>query len=169
VLQYIIGEYKNIKKEGNKMIIDNKDEIKNYRGISAALDKGFDFIEQHDFATIETGRYVIDGDNVYATVMSLQSKKRSNAKFEAHQKYIDIQFIYGGTEIMIWQNTSGLTVSQPYDDTKDITFFDENNRGESFKITAGYFVVFFPGDAHMPDICDNMPADVKKVVVKVKY
>ena len=49
---------------------------------------------------LEVKRYDIDGDNLYATVSEYITKNEEDAKFEAHQKYIDIQYVISGKEIM---------------------------------------------------------------------
>ena len=42
--------------------------------------------------------YPIDGDRIYARVMSYDTKEPSDCKLEAHDKYIDIQCTIIGAE-----------------------------------------------------------------------
>ena len=41
--------------------------------------------------------------------------------------------------------------------------------GETFKVPEGHVAIFFPDDAHIPDLCVERPAALKKAVLKVKY
>jgi len=40
--------------------------------------------------------------------------------------------------------------------------------GLSLDLSAGYFAIFYPEDAHMPGLAVEGPESVKKVVVKVR-
>lgn len=50
-----------------------------------------------------------------------------------------------------------------YDNEKDVEFFDDDPEFW-FKLEAGMFAIFFPEDAHMPQICRG---PIHKVVVKL--
>ena len=74
------------------MILDNAKNIDFYRtlGIEGRYAKAIDFLKSHDLATLEDGKYEIDGKNVYANVMSYTTLPWEEAKYEAHQNYSDI-------------------------------------------------------------------------------
>ena len=59
-------------------------------------DKAFTFLKNSDLSKLEIKRYDIDGDNLYAPVSEYLTKNEEDAKFEAHQKYIDIQYVVSG-------------------------------------------------------------------------
>jgi YhcH/YjgK/YiaL family protein len=130
--------------------------------------KAFKFLKDNDLTKLELKRYDIDGDNLFATVSEYQSKNEETAKFEAHRKYIDIQYVISGKEIM---NISPIKtvkeVLNPYDATKDIEFVTVSNV-VNYKATPSNFFIFFPSDAHRPGLKDGVSAPVRKVVVKVR-
>ena len=150
------------------MIFDKKGNAGIYKGISKNLKTAFLYLTSTDFSVLEAGRYEVDGDNVYALVQAASTRLKADAKWEGHHKYIDIQYIVEGTELMGVQEISAMKVSKEYDDVKDALFFEDNGSGLIVKVTSGHFAVFFPTDAHMPLLAETQPMPVKKVVIKVK-
>jgi len=131
-------------------------------------EKAFKFLKNIDLTKLEVKRYDIDGDNLFATVSEYMSKNEESAKFEAHRKYIDIQYVISGKEII---NCAPLTtvkeVIVTYDATKDIEFVTVS-KVVNYQATPSNFFIFFPGDAHRPGLKDGVNSMVRKIVVKVK-
>lgn len=130
--------------------------------------KAFKFLKSNDLSKLELKRYDIDGDNLFATVSEYLSKNEEIAKFEAHKRYIDIQYVISGREVMnIAPMTTVKEILTPYDATKDIEFmtFDKI---VNYKATPANFFIFFPSDAHRPGLKDGVNSSVRKVVIKVK-
>lgn len=131
-------------------------------------DKAFTFLNNSDLSKLELKRYDIDGDNLYATVSEYITKNEEDVKFEAHQKYIDIQYIVTGKEqIGIAPISLKKEVLVPYDATKDIELMTVT-QGTDLKAAPERFFIFFPSDAHNPGLKDGENSMVRKVVVKVK-
>ena len=131
-------------------------------------EKAFKFLKSNDLSKLELKRIDIDGDNLYALVSEYLSKNEETAKFEAHRKYIDIQYVISGKEIMnIAPMTTVKEVLTPYDATKDIEFITVD-KIVNYKATPANFFIFFPDDAHRPGLKDGVNSSVRKIVVKVK-
>jgi biofilm protein TabA len=131
-------------------------------------DKAFTFLKNNDLTKLEIKRYDIDGDNLYAPVSEYVTKNEDAAKFEAHRKYIDIQYVITGTEKMsVAPMTSLKQVTEPYEATKDVGFMTVN-QSKSFNADPKRFFIFFPSDIHRPGVKVDQNAQVKKIVVKVK-
>lgn len=149
------------------MIFDKIDNHKNYRGLSRGLDRALDYLLQTELGLLNTGKHNIDGEEIFAVCMEYETKKKALSKNEAHRRYIDVQYIVSGIEVMNSSDINGLKVSEEYDSEKDVVFY-ENNCECEITARAGCFAVFFPEDAHIPGLnYANEPAKVKKVVVKV--
>ena len=149
------------------MVLDKLENIDKYSGLGERISKALLFLKQNNFQEMKDGRYEIDGENIYASVMRYKTKPAENGKWESHKKYIDVQFVADGSERIGYSNLSGMTVNENYSEEKDVQFLI----GEGDFITAekGTFVILFPQDVHMPGISiDNRQSDVTKVVVKVK-
>ncbi len=148
------------------MIIDKTNNISNYTNLGIKFQKAFSFITDPELLFLESGRYKIDGDNVYAIISEYTPKERSDGKFESHRKYIDLQYVSKGEELIGYAPFGGQKVLSEYNEMKDVTFFEGE---QSFvRIDRGMFAIFFPGELHMPGITTSNAKTVKKVVVKIK-
>jgi YhcH/YjgK/YiaL family protein len=131
-------------------------------------EKAFNFLKNSDLSKLEVKRYDIDGDNIFATVSEYIGKNEESAQFEAHRKYIDIQYVVSGKEIInIAPLTSVKEILTPYDASKDIEFVTVS-KIVNFKASPSNFFIFFPSDAHRPGLKDGENSPVRKVVVKVR-
>lgn len=148
--------------------INKKEFAVSYFKNKQRWEKAFSFLKNSDLAKLELKRYDIDGDNLYASVSEYLSKNEETTKFEAHKKYIDIQYVISGKEIMnIAPMSSVKEVVTPYDATKDIEFITIG-KIVNFYATPANFFIFFPDDAHRPGLKDGVNATVRKIVIKVK-
>lgn len=131
-------------------------------------DKAFIFLKSSDLTALELKRYDIDGDNLYAPVSEYLTKNEEDARYEAHQKYIDIQYVVSGKELIgVAPVSQKKDVLEAYDSTKDIEFLTVTG-GENRPALPDKFFIFFPDDAHRPGLKDGENSPVRKIVVKVK-
>lgn len=148
------------------MIIDKLSNSHLYAGLGERINQALAYLKETDFTKIEPGSYELDGENIFALVNEYNTKDESEGKLEAHKKYIDVQFIVKGKELMGYTPLTNQKVIDEYDEQNDITFFSGNN---SFThVDEGMFAIFFPTDIHMPGIKVDNKSLVKIVVVKVK-
>jgi len=130
--------------------------------------KAFAWLKSNDLNSLELKRYDIDGDNVYATVSEYLSKNDEDARYEAHRKYIDIQYVAAGKELIgITPLSQKKDVLEPFDATKDIEFFTVTGWENHLAVPDRFFILF-PEDAHRPGLKDGENSPVRKIVVKVK-
>ena len=115
------------------------------------------------------GEYPIDGDAVFARVMSYQTKTPENCKIEGHNKYIDIQASIIGAEGIGVYCRDDLVEEEAYNDKNDVVFFDKEAATQiAYTVNIpGYFTMLFPEDAHSPQEQVLSFDKVKKFVIKV--
>jgi len=130
------------------------------------LKKAFDYIKQTDFSKLEAGKYVVDGDNLFAMVQEYDTKNDADCKLEAHKKYIDVQYVVSGEELIGIQPLINQTPSKEYDAENDYALYDDTC--SFIKVAATQFAVLFPQDLHKPGIKITTSGKVKKVVMKVR-
>jgi len=142
-------------------------KIKETSKLSENIEKALEYIKKTDFNTLENGKYEISGKDIFAIVQDYHTKNQSEGKWEAHKKYIDIQYVIKGEEKIGWGLISDFTQITEYDSEKDIYFL--NGEGVFESIKEGELAVIFPEHAHMPSLSvSNISQYVKKVVIKVK-
>jgi YhcH/YjgK/YiaL family protein len=130
--------------------------------------RAFSFLKNSDLANLELARHDLDGDHLYVMVSSYHPRNPEDAKFEAHRKYIDLQYVASGSEwIGIAPRVSLDSILQPYDATKDAELLSLKQWMTVRATPAGFFI-FFPEDAHMPGMKGESNAPVRKIVVKIE-
>ena len=150
------------------MIISNINSKHNdlYKKIHKSFDRAFSFLKGNDLENLSDGRYDISGEDIYAVVSSYETKPDSERKFEVHEKYIDLQAIIKGEEIIGFESEENLTSTSG--DGNDIKFFLMPKKYDSVKFESGKFAIIFPGEPHAPGISSNGNTNVRKIVIKIK-
>jgi YhcH/YjgK/YiaL family protein len=146
------------------MIIDQSENASQYYGLGTRIEAALRYLQDTDLANVEEGRYEIDGDAVFALVQEYDSKPKAEGFWEAHRKYLDVQYVSAGAEHMGYAPTANL-LAGAYEEATD--FMKLEGDGEFFQLRAGSFCILAPQDAHMPGMAIDQPKPVKKVVVKV--
>ncbi|HEY5407257.1 MAG TPA: YhcH/YjgK/YiaL family protein [Ginsengibacter sp.] len=149
------------------MIIDNLLNAEKYVCIHPLFAKAFEYIKTQNLETIEPGRYEIEGDLLKVIVSDKpgMTAEESAAKFECHDRHIDIQFCINGKEQIGWKpRQSCIQPKGDYNEEKDVTFYNDIP-DMYFQLTNNQFAIFFPEDVHAPMIGKD---HIKKMVIKVK-
>ena len=148
------------------MIVAEFDHLESQLKMTPALKTALDWLSDVRHQELPDGRIEIDGSQVYALVQSYTSK--TEPSFEAHQRYLDIQYIASGNEQFGWAPLDQLVPVNPYNPEKDVVKGSVPAEAATWvRLTAGQLAVVYPTDAHAPGTADGVPAPVKKIVVKV--
>ena len=151
------------------MIVGSLQEVAQQANQSPQMQKALNFLCDIQDKDLPDGNVEIDGTNVYAIVQSYNSNPDLDAlKFEAHRKYIDIQYVISGKELMGWAHIKKMMTTIPYNETKDALYGVVPPDNVTFvHYDAGQAVVLYATDAHSPGLADGDSVAVKKVVVKI--
>jgi biofilm protein TabA len=152
------------------MIFDSVKNLDFYKslGVDGRYEKAVDFLKNTDLESLAPGKYEIDGKNVFANVTEYTTVPWEEAKYEAHHNYTDIQYMISGSETMTYARIDELTEKVPYNEEKDVVFYDNENPGLKVVVKAGEYMIFNPWDGHKPKAAAGEPAMIKKVIVKIK-
>ena len=85
---------------------------------------------------------------------------------EAHRRYLDIQYIVKGKEVMGWADLKDCEPVGEFQDAKDVGKYSGDF--EYMTINEGVCYVAFPEDVHMPGRHLDVANDFVKVVIKLK-
>ena len=152
------------------MIFGHKNDIEKLLPyVGEDLRKALEYLAATDFSKVADGRYVLDGEKMYANVENYTTADRSTKKPEAHNKYIDVQHLGKGTEkIYFAQRTADVKVVEDYAEERDLLFFENIEEKDYVVLSAGDFAVLFPWELHRPGCnAENEPSAVQKIVVKI--
>jgi YhcH/YjgK/YiaL family protein len=151
------------------MIFTSKKDMEHYKGISINMGAAIEYLLKLNTEDLPSHKTEID-ENMYMMVQQYDTRSWEEGKFEAHDRYIDIQFYLSGEEFAYVEDRSKLSISEPYDADRDVVkFHDVNVPPIKLHMTPGTAAIFFPEDGHKPNcMIGNKPEPVKKIVMKVK-
>ena len=147
--------------------VDYLEFAKQYNANKQGWDKALAFLNDPKLDTLKPGKYVIDGENVYAMITEAPSKEFEQSAWESHRKYIDLHYLIRGQEKIGVAPVTSATVTKPYDETRDAANYSAE--GKYYIAAPGEFFLFFPSDAHRPNIKVEGYDTVKKLVIKIKF
>ena len=149
------------------MIIDSLSNAEKYFCVHPLFAQAFEYIKSQNLESIEVGNYEIDGEQLRAIISNNNGKSvaESTAKFECHNKHIDIQLCINGKEKIGWKPRQSCTQQKgEYNEVKDVLFYNDTP-DMFFQLTNQQFAIFFPEDVHAPMIGEG---SIKKMVAKVR-
>ena len=144
------------------MIVDKISNIEMYAPLAKGIKAGMDAVK--DLKAMEVGRYEFDGG--YFMVQKGTTKPLDEGTFEAHRKYIDVQIILEGAEVVAWADIKDLTTAIEYNPEKDAERFNGDKKNNML-ISAGMFYIAFPHDGHKPCCYIGEQTDYTKIVMKL--
>jgi len=126
------------------------------------------FLRDNDLASFADGSVVIEPGVMTANFMSYETVAPADVAFETHNRFMDIQCMIEGQEMIGVADRATLSEKTPYNEEKDITFYhDPDAIYSQVHITAGTLVTLMPDEAHKPKIAVSGPEKIKKVVIKI--
>lgn len=150
------------------MIVSDLVHVERQTLMTPSLRKAFAFLLSHDLLDRPDGRVEIDGARVFAIVQRYETMAVDAPKFEGHRKYIDVQFIASGHEVIGWAPIEQVSITEAYDADKDICFGAvAEGTWTPVHLAAGQCAVLWPEDGHAPKLAADASSAVMKIVVKV--
>ncbi len=123
-----------------------------------------------DFQSIETGRHIVKGDDIFFMVQDYETRKADEARPEDHQIYVDVQFVFTGEEQFgVTLSHDNLQQDTPYNPEDDIRFYKPTCSYDRLHFKKGMYIVLWPQDIHVPGLdMDDGSRKVRKIVGKIK-
>ena len=144
------------------MIICPWKEIKKYASLLPGIEEAFDAVNALTEYENKKVYPLSDGNRFF---VAAQGTKAPDVA-EAHRKYLDIQYIVKGKEVVGYAPLEACQIEGEFSEEKDIGMY--SGSFEYITINEGICYVAFPEDAHMPGRHLDVPNDFVKVVVKLK-
>ena len=127
--------------------------------------KALEFIRNTDLNSLENGKHIIDGDNLFVNIVDSNMKTPQEARLEVHDKYIDIQVPLSKEETFGVKPRSECKLPDGEMNTeKDILFYKDPVE-ETVTMAPGEMVTFGPETAHAPLIGEGV---IHKAIFKVR-
>ena len=151
------------------MIISSIENASEQVLMNQKMEKAFRFLQNTNLENLPDGRIEIEDIQVFAIVQSYKTKQFSTPiELEGHKKYIDVQCVVIGNEVMGWVHASKVQLTTSYDDKTDVWLGSlPIEKVNLFRISARQVAIFYPTDAHAPQLASGKSVPVKKIVIKI--
>ena len=147
------------------MILDDLSNLVRYSCLHRLFPVVSDFLFSHDVSGFEPGTVSI-GNGISLITSTYSTDTGIDRYLECHRKFIDLQMALDGSEEIGFAPSCFCRTQRSYDDQKDL----ELVQGSMDRITLrkSLFVLFFPGDAHLPGLAPGgVGGNIRKLVVKI--
>ena len=154
-------------------IIGYSEEIIKNSKFNKAIKTGLEYLyklKETDFGNISLNDKVVielSGNKIFTVNSVYRTKNHSEQKFEGHRKYIDLQFIFSGEEIIRISSIKNSHAISGYDPEKDVQFFDARSYS-TLLMKSGMIAIFYPDDIHAPGLDNKNTCLIKKSVIKIR-
>ena len=130
------------------MLCGNKQDIEKILPyVSEGLQKALQYIRETNFAELANGEYEIDGRNVFVIVNTYLTEPKTDKKPEAHNQYIDVQYLGAGEEIIYFApRRAEHIIVEDHAEESDLLFYEEMDEKDRVVLQAGISQCFFPGN-----------------------
>ena len=125
------------------------------------------FMMSGDFSNLELGRIEIENTNIFGIFQKYVTHPLEGGIWEAHRKYLDIQFLIEGKENIAVAPIDKMQVTSEYSRQSDVVLGNINSTVSLFEMHPGDFMILFPEEAHMPGIDLNEENQNIKMVIKI--
>ena len=150
------------------MIIDTLTAAAKNTSYPRAIRKALHAVIAQDPHTLPAGKYTVEGDNLFFSVVEGQTKSLGEQRPEYHRQYIDIHIVLKGEEI-IGAGNKGLSITPdgPFNDAHDIGFCEHISSETLIHLHPEELAILFPGELHRPMCALDAGAPLRKIIVKI--
>ncbi len=149
------------------MITDLMDNADRYADLLPGLAGAFEYARGLG-ADATDGTFDLPDIGGFAMIMAYDTEPAYRRMLETHKRYVDVQVLLSGRELIQWTPLRSLEPAVGYDTERDLAFWKDAPAAYVL-MEPGQFAVFFPSDAHKPNcsVDPGSPSTNKKLVVKV--
>lgn len=134
--------------------------------IDKAVNTKLDYLRQLNITENDIGKHVVN-DKFFYIVQSYLTKKEEDCMFESHRRYIDIQIMIEGEEVIDISDISRLEIKEPYNEGKDLILWRPPQRSARIYMKKNDYCILYPENAHRGAIAVDGGRWNLKVVGKV--
>ena len=127
-----------------------------------------EYLSNIDVTSFEKNVRYSENDDFSFVIQEYETKTQDKCQLESHRRYIDIQIIVSGQEMMDIVDVSRLTPRTEYDSQGDIIYWNAPKRMARTTLAQGDCIILYPENAHRGAIAKDASSRVIKIVGKIK-
>lgn len=153
------------------MVIDQLEHLEQYASLHPRFPAAFAFLRRLLQENAPDGRHVLAGtdipEEIFINLGTGDVTPQETARAESHKKYIDVQVVLSGEELMYIPTRTPAVTEESTE--KDFLLYAPVPLSDCTRLVvpAGSFAIFFANELHAPCHAPE-PRSVRKAVVKVK-
>jgi len=136
------------------MVLDRLARASQYAGLSPILARALRHLTATDWNVHPFGRHALEGEDLMAIVSEYDTQGADRVPWEAHRRYIDVQYVHTGIERIGYAPLSTLETGV-YDEQRDLV--SATGEGSWLTLPAGSFAILWPDEAHRPGVALHGP------------
>lgn len=136
--------------------------------IKKRIENAISFLKDLNTESIPVGKKIDVNEDFFYSVQSYETKPESECKLESHRKYVDVQIMVCGEEVVDITDVSRLKIKEEYDSEKDVMFWNIPQRMARTSLKAEDCIVLYPEHAHRGAVAEKTSSKVVKIVGKVR-
>lgn len=146
------------------MILGDLKYIESYTSLSTEIAQALRWATKQDKDTFVKGSIELVSGKVTAECLETAMTPREKSMLEVHRQFIYIHIPISGEESMGWSSIDNIkNIISEYDEENDVIFYGDIAQ-RVFPVFPGQFAIFFPEDAHAPNIGIG---NHKKICIKI--
>ena len=151
------------------MIVGLLSDVSNHKTVlPGAVVRAIEAVQKLDLAGMATGRYELEGDQLFYLVQDAEPRALADCQAEAHRQYADVQMPVGASERFGFSlPQADLLATEQNFETRDIAFYPTPANEFFMDVAPGAYVVFWPGELHRPCVVIADKTPFRKVVIKI--
>jgi len=132
------------------VILDTLQRASRYEALHPLFPLAFRTLAGEHIASLPAGKHAVRGDDLTLIVARDEGKGKGGAVLESHRRFIDVQMVIAGTDLIGWRPAADCrNVLRPYDAEKDLALYGDAPLVWC-AIAGPLFALYFPEDAHAP-------------------
>ena len=154
------------------MVIDQLESLDKYASLHPRFPAAFAYLRRLLSENAPDGKHILTGtkipEEIFVSIATNELAPQAAARAESHRKYIDIQVILSGSEVIY--APTGMPAVTEDNTANDCLFYEKTPLSECHRLLVrpGSFAIFFPGELHAPcHSASSIPSTARKAVVKV--
>ncbi|MBR7099467.1 MAG: YhcH/YjgK/YiaL family protein [Clostridia bacterium] len=157
------------------MIIDTIENVSRYENVHPRFARAFTYLKSLLDNGVADGHYEPENPEVpgefYVNIGTGDVQPKEMATAESHRKYIDLQLVLAGEELMCVPSVELIPpVTTEYKPDGDYMLYAPVEIADchQLRVTAGQFVIFLATELHAPSMAvGKEPVKVRKAILKV--
>lgn len=152
------------------MVTDSLENLEHYVSLHPRFPRAFAYLRGLLASGAPDGKHILAGtdtpEEIFVNICTVDAEPRAAAVAESHEKYIDVQVILSGNELMFSPVVAPPVTEESAERDYRLYAPAALDACTRLCVPENHFAIFFPGELHAPCHAAS-PTRIRKAIVKV--